>query len=75
MTRPTSGAPTGTTGDGISVRWKSKDVLVDGGRVENNAVFGLHPADRNPLAAVVPEYVLLEAAFPDRDCLNEVSGC
>jgi parallel beta-helix repeat protein len=30
-------------GDGISIQWKSKDVLVDGCRVENNAVFGLHP--------------------------------
>jgi parallel beta-helix repeat protein len=30
-------------GDGISVQWKSKDVLVEGCSVENNAVFGLHP--------------------------------
>jgi len=30
-------------GDGISVQWKSKEVLVEGCRVENNAVFGLHP--------------------------------
>ena len=30
-------------GDGISVQWKSKDVLVEDCRVEHNAVFGLHP--------------------------------
>ncbi len=30
-------------GDGISVQWKSKDILVEDCRVENNATFGLHP--------------------------------
>jgi parallel beta-helix repeat protein len=30
-------------GDGISVQWKSKVVLVEDCQVENNAVFGLHP--------------------------------
>jgi polygalacturonase len=30
-------------GDGISVQWKSRDVLVEDCRVENNAIFGLHP--------------------------------
>jgi parallel beta-helix repeat protein len=30
-------------GDGISVQWKSNDVLIEDCRVENNAGFGLHP--------------------------------
>ena len=38
-------------GDGISVQWRSKDVLVERCRVENNAGFGLHPGSDSTACA------------------------